>query len=169
MTMMASMWRVASLGVLLLATSACTIVVREGSSGAGAPPPPPPPPRAPQHQPAKGYVAPPPAPAHKPPAHKPPAHQPPAQQQTVGTLKVVVLHGACDVRVDGRSHGTTSALTVQLPTGSHVVTCQPAGGVLQAHTASVQAQAVTQVQFDVAATKGPRPVPKPPVGRPTPQ
>ena len=163
-----------------LAASLCLggCVIHSGpKNNARRGPPPPPPPAAQPGQPAQ------PPPAQPPPAQPPPAQPPtlglprlpglvPPQAQQ-GTISIVVSDGNCAITIDGAPRGTHQRFDEKVAPGSHTIGCQPTSGPLQTRAATVAANAITTVTFQLGNpgnTHVTLPVNVlPPVGRPTPQ
>lgn len=138
----------------------CTIEMQSG--GAESPPPPPPPPPGQADQPAADPANP---EQPKKPANKlrlkglrtalgggggaGDKKEEPATDQ--GTIKVQVVDGDCDIKIDGESLGTSNAAEKKVSAGKHEVSCLPAGGKEQTHAVEVVVNETTTVAFSLQA------------------
>jgi hypothetical protein len=73
---------------------------------------------------------------------------------TEGTLKVQVVDGSCDIKIDGVSVGTSNAAEKKVSVGTHEVSCTPAASKEQKHSAEIKLNETTTVAFSIQAGTG---------------
>ncbi|MBK6465011.1 MAG: serine/threonine protein kinase [Myxococcales bacterium] len=77
------------------------------------------------------------------------ATPPPAAAGGVGKLNVGASGGWCNVTVDGKPRGATPAAGIELPAGTHKITCTTAEGKALSATVQVPADGVARYKFSL--------------------